>query len=52
MKTQFQEAGLQDVSTSLLTGVRGVSRILIMGFPTVRNYRNIFGISSDQLLRI
>ena len=23
-----------------------------MGFPSVRNYRNIFGISSDQLLTI
>ena len=31
---------------------KGVSRIFIMGFPLVRNYRNIFGISSDQLLTI
>ena len=31
---------------------RGVSRIFIMGFPPVRNYRNIFGISSDQVLTI
>ena len=34
------------------SGVKGVSRIFIMGFPLVRNYRNIFGISSDQLLII
>ena len=31
---------------------RGVSRTFIMGFPFVRNYRNIFGISSDQLVTI
>ena len=31
---------------------RGVSRIFIMGFPSVRNYRNTFGISFDQLLTI
>ena len=31
---------------------RGVSRIFIMGFPSVRNYRNIFRITSDQLLTI
>ena len=33
---------------------RGISRIFIIGFPSVRNYWNIklFGISSDQLLTI
>ena len=31
---------------------RGVSRIFIIGFPSVRIYRNIFRISSDQLLTI
>ena len=35
-----------------ITRHKGVSRIFIMGFPLVRNYRNIFGISSDQLLTI
>ena len=43
------------VECVVLLGVcnnKGVSRIFIMGFPLVRNYRNIFGISSDQLLTI
>ena len=31
---------------------RGVSRIVIMGFPVVKNYRIIFEISFDQLLTI
>ena len=30
----------------------GVSRLFLMGFPSVRIYRIIFGISSDQLLTI
>ena len=42
---------INDISTGIGSS-RGVSRIFIMGFPSVRNYRNVLGISFDQLLTI
>ena len=37
---------------TFLPPIRDVSRIFLMRFPSVRNYRIIFGVSSDQLLTI
>ena len=53
MTRDLTKGGLQAVGIAKKKPmVRGVSSIFIMGFPSVRNYINIFGISSDQLVTI
>ena len=48
---EIQREIRENKETAIITG-RGVSRIFIIGFPSVRNYRNIYGIRSDQLQKL
>ena len=45
-----REAIFTDEEISQLFSFRGVSSIFILGFPSVRNYMNIYIISFDQML--